>query len=282
MKGPQHWPWYLTLVFHVLNVLALDTEAGPQYLPPEYTHVDLPEFPTEKVTTVMAPYTTNQVKEMASEKKALKADVYYALPRRLSKELENRRTNSPLWPMVPKDAESRYEDIIRRATLGTLTRSWATDEVLERGRAQSRVTSSKTRTKSPQQRGHNTRASSRGSEVPPAKTKTSGSVTVSSKVDNQAPTPSRPRPKPWAASKVRAASRAPSKSEAKPSSSKMAAGPSQKRATAVRSKSVKVRPKEDNNEDSSTMPEVSRSAYVGKCPPPVMKRVPTHTDEDEG
>ncbi|KAK7688284.1 hypothetical protein QCA50_008654 [Cerrena zonata] len=306
MKRPQHWPWYITLVFHVLNVLALDTEAGPQYLPSEYTDVELPDFPTEKVTHVMAPFTTNQIKEMAREKKTLKADVYYALPRSLAKELESKRKNSPLWPMVPKDAESRFEDIIRRANLGTLTRSWAAKEVPERGRARSRVSAPTTSANPPQQRGRSTRAlskvSSRGSEVPLMRTeaseghslatKASGSAAPTSKGDTHDQTPSRPRPKPRAASKARATSRPPPKPEATPvqvkkttvpkaTSSKLVKRPSKPRATAVRSRSVKINQQKARDEDSSPTPQPSRRRYIGKRPPPVMKRVPADTDEDE-
>ncbi|KAK7690411.1 hypothetical protein QCA50_005508 [Cerrena zonata] len=53
MKGPSHWPWYITLVFHVLNVLALDTEEGPQHLSADYTGVTIPPFPSKKPLSML-------------------------------------------------------------------------------------------------------------------------------------------------------------------------------------------------------------------------------------
>ncbi|KAK7682168.1 hypothetical protein QCA50_014755 [Cerrena zonata] len=282
LKVPANWPWYITLVYHVLNVLALDTNKGPHQLPPDYIDVDIPLFPSsEKVLSVVKPLTTKEVQTIGHEKKLLKAPVNYALPRLLSKAVESRRSESPKWPLLPKDARARFENILRQAENGSLHRPWMaqpSEDVPERGRSRSRAPATATGEKVRSQPRPRTRASSR----PSGKTQL-----PSEPVDLDHPT-SVPPTAP-SSSKAKALSRATStprvvklaKSKPRSTSRKPKKTPVEKPEVprAVRGKSIKVNRKEVTDEDKSS--SVKR-AFVGKRPPRTMKRVPSNTDEDEG
>ncbi|KAK7677018.1 hypothetical protein QCA50_020047 [Cerrena zonata] len=278
MRGQSHWPWYITLVFHVLNVLALDTEKGPQHLPADYTGIQIPPFPSKKPNSVLKPLTTKRVSDLAVAKKAMKAPVYYALPRALYKDLEAQRSESPKWPMLPKDARTRFENILSRAENGSIKQPWmtsASEDEPERGRSRSRAPNTAEKAR-PQPRPR-TRASSKASEknISPSEPVTGGHRTS---VPPSVPSTSRARALSQVSSIPRTGKRGPSKPRSTSQKAKKTPIQRWEIPRAVRGKSIKIKKEDAVIKGRSGV----RRAYVGKRPPRVMRRVPSHTDEDEG
>ncbi|KAK7680636.1 hypothetical protein QCA50_016418 [Cerrena zonata] len=276
MKGQSHWPWYITLVFHILNLLALDTEKGPQHLAADYMGVKIPPFPSKKPSSVLQPLTSKEISDLAIEKKALKAPVYYALPPSLYKDLEAKRSESPKWPILPKDARARFESILAKAENGTLERPWdttgqASEEVPERGRSRSRAMAKTV----PQPRPR-TRASSKVSRktVSPSQSVTEGRPTS---VLPLVPSTSKARVSSQAPSGSRSVKRGPSKPRSTSKKPKKTLIQERDVPRAMRAKSVKAKKEEVVIKGTSG----TGRAYVGKRPPRIMRRVPSQTDEDE-
>ncbi|KAK7686649.1 hypothetical protein QCA50_010249 [Cerrena zonata] len=254
MKAPANWPWFITLVYHVLNVLALDSEAGPQDLPADYTGVTFPPFPQNKLKGILR-LTGKQISEDAAEKKMLKADHYYALPFHQYPNIESRRNNADKWPIVPSDAEARFNKVMKKIENGELTRTWAKEENPKedstvRGRSRSRASS---RAPPPAERAR-TRASSRPRSATDATSQ--GAISASE--------PPHPRK---AQSRGRATSRAVSKQPSKPRAPR-------------RIKSIKVESSEEDDMSLNSSGQTKR-VYVGKHPTRQMKCVPDKTDDEE-
>ncbi|KAK7681436.1 hypothetical protein QCA50_015528 [Cerrena zonata] len=167
LRNPPYWPWYISLVYHVKNVLELDTNSGPQLLPPDYADVEFPAFPADKAKKVTKRLTTLKVGEMKAEKLSLNVDNYYALPFSLYSKIEKRREEAPKWPILPDNAEALYQKVIRKAAGGRLARPWANREgdAPMRGRSRSRAA---TITKAPQQQPKSRRPSRARSRQAPS------------------------------------------------------------------------------------------------------------------